>query len=234
MNATVGKILALLLRGSSDPVSVLDGFVDSLLQTFENCRVGLTDEVCAAGGEAAERFFTELYEKEVPRLLDTIRLEEPHLTPEARQELFGKVDDLVRKVVLPAYVRLAVPYTRKERNDFYAAPGPLHLLERLGWCAAGMALGAFVVWAPFIPIWSKEWVFPFAVGGLFFPNIRRFVSKRRYEAELNRLVGRTDREIARIDTAYLTSAESLGEREAGAGAARLRTAAAVKATQGGS
>ncbi len=205
MKATFGRILALLARGDDPAPPAFDGFLDSLLQKFENCRPGLPDGVAARGGEAAARFFTDLYEAERARLKDVVRQSEPLLAADAHEELFRKVDELVRNVVIPAYLRLALPYTARERNDFYFAPGPFHWAERLAWGAAGIALGAFVVWAPFIPISAKEFIFPMMVGGLLVPNLRRFLSMRRFEREINGLVDRGDREIGRIDTAYLTA-----------------------------
>jgi hypothetical protein len=95
-------------------------------------------------------------------------------------------------------------------------PEALHGFERLGWGAVGVALGAFVVWAPFIPIWSKEWVLVFGVGGLVFPTLRRYLALRHYQSGLNDLVARTDDEIWRLDLGYMTSAatrESAGEGE---------------------
>jgi hypothetical protein len=120
-------------------------------------------------------------------------------------------------VVVPAYVRVAARFTPRERNDFFLAPEPLHGLERLGFTVAGMAIGAFAVWAPFIPLWEKEWVLLFALAGLVFPGIRRFLSLRRYQAELNALVTRTDNEIWRMDLAYLT--DDMTEKAAGAASA---------------
>lgn len=183
---------------------MLGGFVNSLLQAFENCRAGLSDEVLRAGGGRIEAYFAELYDQERPRLLETIRQQEQHLDADARQDLFERVDERIRKVVIPAYARLASRFTRRERNDFYLVPDGLHGLERLGWSVAGMGIGAFVVWAPFIPLWEKEWVLPFALAGLVFPNIRRFMAVRRFQGELNALVTRTDNEIWRLDLAYLT------------------------------
>ena len=239
MNPTVGRILSLLARGSAPVVPMLDGFVDSLLQKFENCRHGLKDEALRGAPGFVEGFFLDLYEKELPRLRDAVRQEEPHLTPAAREEYVRKVDELVRKVLVPTYVRLSAPYARRERNDFYVLPRSLHLVERLFWTGLGIAAGSFVVWAPFIPIWSKDVILPFAVAGLVFPNMRQYLSMRRYERELNQLVARSDREIGRIDTAYLTSGEAEAEREgtevaglAGAAETRRRAEAALAARQG--
>ncbi len=215
--------------GAAPPA--LDGFVDSLLQKFENCRAGLTDETLARGPVATERFFVDLYAEETSRLRDVIRQQEPHLSAAAHDELFRKVDDLVHKVVVPGYVRLSHRYSQRERNGFYALPEGLHGVERLLWAVAGMAIGGFVIWAPFIPIWSKEWVLPFAMGGLLFPELRRWLSVRRFERELNGLVQKADREIGRIDTAYLTDATALAERDAGAGAEAARLSAARAASR---
>jgi len=189
----------------------LSGYIDSLIQTFENCRPGLSDEIIGAGEQEAEHFFADLYEKELPRLKSMIRVQEGYLSQDARERFLDEVCALIQKVVVPAYVRLAVRFTPRERNDFYLLPEQLHFVERIAAGVAGMALGGFVVWAPFIPLWSKEWVLPFLIAGLIFPNLRRLVSLKSYEAELNRLVAKADREIDRIEMAYITSEQSLQE-----------------------
>jgi hypothetical protein len=221
----------MLARGPSTEIRTLDGFVDSLLQSFENCRAGLSDALVGAQGEAPEAFFSGLYEKEIPRLRDVIRREESLLDSQSREAFFRKVDDLIRKVVIPAYVRLATRFTPRERNAFYLAPEPFHGLERFGWAVAGVAVGALVIFAPFIPLWSKEWIIPFMLAGLVFPNIRRFLVVRQYEAELNRVVARADAEIARIDSHYLTDGEPASLAASGAAA---RAAQAQKTLTGSS
>lgn len=202
---------------------MLDGFVDAVVQKFENCRPGLGEETIRKGEAAVAEFFLELYEKELPRLRETIQQEEPHLTEAARAEYFGQVDGLVRKVVVPAYARLTGGFTPRERNGFYFLKETLHGLERGLFTGGGILLGAFVVWAPFIPLWEKEWILPFAATGLFIPEIRRALSVRRYERELNALVARTEQEISRIDTAYLTDGEAVTERAARTAADNART-----------
>jgi hypothetical protein len=179
----------------------LDAFVDGLVQKFENCRAGLADGTLAGGG--AESFFVPLYEAERDRLAEAIRLEQAHLDPPAREAMFAATDRLVRTVVTPAYARLAARFTARERNGFFVVAEPLHPVERASCAVAGVVLGAFVVWAPFIPLWSKEWVLPFFLGGLVFPELRRWWEIRRYERELNRLVARADAEIGRMDLAFL-------------------------------
>lgn len=183
---------------------ILRGYVDSLIQTFENCRPGLTTEMIEGGESTAADFFLDLYNKELPRLEKAIEMNEAYLSEETRKDFFSEVCAVLTKVVIPAYVRLAVNFTPRERNDFYLLPHKLHFLERIAWAVAGMALGGFVVWAPFIPLWSKEWVLPFALAGLVFSDLRKFFSVKRYESELNRMVAKADLEIDRIEMAYLT------------------------------
>jgi hypothetical protein len=191
--------------GAARAGQTLGGFVDSLLQGFENRRAGLTDDVAHAGGQAALDFFGEVYAQEAPRLHEAVALPAAAMPEGAQHALGRQADELIRNVVVPAYARLAAPFTRAERNDFYLAPPAWHGLERAGWAVAGMVLGAFVIWAPFIPLWEKEWILPFTLVGLFLPNLRRVVALRRYQRELNRLVARTDDEIWRLQLACLTS-----------------------------
>jgi hypothetical protein len=182
---------------------MLDAFVDSLIQSFENCRAGLSDEALSRPADV-ETFFAQLYDKERPRLTELVQLSYSHLSDADRQGLLEKIDGRIRDILIPAYARVAGRFTARERNDFYLSHESWHALERLGFAAAAMVIGAFVVWAPFIPIWSKEWVAVFALGGLVFPDLRRLLSWKRYEAELNTLVSRTDDEIFRMDLALLT------------------------------
>jgi hypothetical protein len=205
----------------------LDGFLDALLQKFENCRDGLSDEAMSSG--EAEAYFAGLYEPERARLREIVRLEGSHLPEEAHQEMYTQVDRLVREVVLPAYVRLTVPFTRRERNGFFLAPERLHAAERVGWAIAGTLVGVFVVWAPFIPLWSKEWVLPFFLGGLVLPELRRWWELRRYEAQLNRAVVRADAEVRRIDVNQLV----LGSPEPSGKAARRALAEGHHGERGG-
>ncbi|HEV8268128.1 MAG TPA: hypothetical protein VGR00_07845 [Thermoanaerobaculia bacterium] len=207
MSSVLGRLLAALRLGSSPSAPALEGFFDSLIQAFENCRCGLTEERLAGGTAGIEHFFLDLYEKEIPRLADTIRLTEPLLSEEARAAFLTRVNDYVKSVLIPAYAERASVFTRKERNDFYLAPNPFHPLERVGWCAAGVTVGALVVVAPFIPLWEKEWILPFAATGLFLPDLRRLYAFSRYQRALNSLVGAADAEINRIDTAYLSASE---------------------------
>jgi hypothetical protein len=204
----------------------LDGFLVSLLQTFENSRPGLTTEMLATGG--VEAFFRDLYENEVRVLRERIGAL-THLSKDEQEELFQRVDERIRRVVVPAYARLASSFTPRERNDFYLAREGLHGLERVAWGILGIALGAFAIWAPFIPLWSKEWVLVFAAGGFVLPSLRRYFAFRRYQSELEDLVARTDDEIWRLDLGFMTAA---WERGSGAGGGTVEAGQATSQPPG--
>jgi hypothetical protein len=204
----------------------LDGFLVSLLQTFENSRPGLTTEMLATRG--VEAFFRDLYENEVRVLRERIGAL-THLSKDEQEELFQRVDERIRRVVVPAYARLASSFTPRERNDFYLAREGLHGLERVAWGILGIALGAFAIWAPFIPLWSKEWVLVFAAGGFVLPSLRRYFAFRRYQSELEDLVARTDDEIWRLDLGFMTAA---WERGSGAGGGTVEAGQATSQPPG--
>jgi hypothetical protein len=187
---------------------VLGLWADRLLQGFEDRRAGLPEPL---GEAAVTRFFGAYLEEQLPQMRESLALQTEGLAPEAREALVKELENLSRGVLLPAYVRLATHFTRRERNDFYLVSERLHGVERLLWSVGGMVVGAFVVWAPFIPVWSKEWVLPFALAGLVFPDLRRWWAARRYEKELNALVLAADREASRLTLAHLMTGSASPE-----------------------
>lgn len=194
--------------------SPLERSVDSLIQAFEDRRSGLTESTIALGHDACERFFLEIYAGEFDRLRRVFQDEEPHLSASTLASWSDEIDRLFRTVVIPAYVRVAMRFTSRERNDFYLTRSSLHAVERIGFALAGIVIGGFVLVAPFIPIWQREWILPFMLAGLFFPNLRAYLSIRRYESELNRLVASVGREMLRLEQAYSTYGAPIGELEA--------------------
>jgi hypothetical protein len=201
--ATLLRRLARLLIGGRAPVRMLDGFIDSLIQTFENCRPGLADQALGSA-TSVDEFFAQLYEKEKPRLADLVAIQYAHLSAAERQDLVNKIDSRIAGVVIPAYVRRAERFTLRERNDFYLTRSAWHGAERLAFSAGALLLCSFVMWARFLPLVAKEWLLLCAAGGLVFPDLRRVFAWKRYESELNDVVGRTDDEIFRMDLALLT------------------------------
>jgi hypothetical protein len=197
----IAQSLSSFFAGSANRPAIRGDLIDSLLQSFENCRPGLSDEKIR-NLEEVSQFFLAIYEKERPRLISAVNVQESFMSNEVREKFFAEIDSMIRTIVIPAYVRLATSYTPSERNDFYFVPQRYHFLERFGWAVVGMLLGGFAVWAPFIPIWSKEWVLPFAILGLVFPSVRKIFSIKHYESDLNRMVAKAESEIDRIEMDY--------------------------------
>src|SRR4051794_32501563 len=191
----IGRLFASMREVAPPPgLRMLDGFVDSLVQAFENHRPGVTDLDAAEAGPRLQAFFAGIYEKERPRL-EQIASAQLHLDADQRDQMVKDVDELVRRVVLPAYARLAGRFTVRERNDFYASPPGWHTVERVAWAVGGIVVGALAVAAPFIPIFAKEWIALFMFAGFFYPSVRRFLSLRRYQSDLVTLVQSADAEI---------------------------------------
>jgi hypothetical protein len=199
------------VAGTLQRTTALGRNVDTLLQAFENRRAGLTDEQIAQGPGAVNGYFLEIYDHERERLRGEIRDAQPHLNESARESLFKEVDALMRETIIPGYVRLALAFTPKERSDFFLVKEHLRVVERIGWAFAGLVLGFIFVRLPFVPLFLKELMAVFVIGGFVWPEIRRFFSFRRYEKELNQLVVHADRELERIDRAYLSRGETIDE-----------------------
>ncbi len=188
-------------------LSPLGRFIDTLLQSFEDRRLGLKDQALTA--EAAEPFFASIHDQEGSRLRAALREADPHLSEEDRTALQTEVDEFVRRVLVPGYARLAAPFTGRERNDFFLARGATRAFERIACVGGGTLVGVLVVWAPFIPLWSKEWIWLFAIAGLFVPETRRYLAFRRYGREVNELSARSARELERLREAYLLREEKI-------------------------
>ncbi len=195
------------LRGIVFPASAhgrsLEGFLDSLLQSFENRRPGLGDDVLADPA-AVEAYFREAWPREREQLRGLVD-RQSHLAPDVRGKLFDDVCALVETVVLPAYARLAGRVTARERNGFYITPEHLHVMERAAFAFAGICAGVFAIRAPFIPIWADAWVLLFAFCGLVFPELRRFLALRGYESAINEIEQKADDEVWRLDLSYMSA-----------------------------
>lgn len=194
--------------------TALGRFVDALLQAFEDRRAGVDDATLAGGEPAVRAYFERVYDAERPRLDALVRAEAPHLNEAAQAKLAEELHVYLRGTTLPGYAREATRHLLRERNDFFALPAGLHALERVAATVGGIVLGLLVVRAPFIPLWSKYWVAPFMLAGLFFPELRRWRALARYERQLNALVAHAARELGRIDRAYLAAGDVIPELEA--------------------
>jgi hypothetical protein len=89
----------------------------------------------------------------------------------------------IDQIFLPRYTSLALHQNQAERAG-RGADG----FNRAAYALIFFLLGAFVVWAPFIPIWEK-WI-PFALAGLAavfsqaLPDLRLLLLRRRYQVLL--------------------------------------------------
>src|SRR5260370_38296741 len=90
-----------LLRRQRASLSFLGGVLDSLLQTFENCRPGLTDDILRWGESAVKKYFAEIYEQEWPRLKESVCSAKPHLTGPTAEAFLAELDGLCRRAVIP-------------------------------------------------------------------------------------------------------------------------------------
>ena len=88
---------------------------------------------------------------------------------------------------LPRYAALALRHNRSERAPVRIGQGA-DLFNRTAWTLIFGAIGAFVVWAPFIPIWEKWIPFAGALCALVFapalPDLHRRLLLRRHEVAL--------------------------------------------------
>ena len=90
------------------------------------------------------------------RLPELYREYQEDTTPESEAQLALYTRE-VGQLLIPRYAKLASAQNQLERTANRGA-----LYNRLSYAALFFALGLFIVWAPFIPIWEK-WV-PFALA----------------------------------------------------------------------
>jgi hypothetical protein len=162
------------------------------------------------------------------------------------------LDALERELLatIPArWRRSAEPFTTEEAQGFGIWRGG-DIFARLTYLGVSAAIGFFIVWAPFIPIWEK-WL-PFAMAGAswFLPDLQVRFKRRRYARELGEIVLQMDlaqrqieRQITSDDILDGVTAEAAAEVEevasargdAGApqpaGVERLRARAAARPMQ---
>lgn len=102
----------------------------------------------------------------------------------------------VEQILLPRWASLALRQGRAERAPRAVLRGA-DGFNRATWALISLLIGAFVVWAPFIPIWDK-WI-PFAAGALaaYFapalPDLHGALLRRRHEVGLLALLIDLDR-----------------------------------------
>jgi hypothetical protein len=97
------------------------------------------------------------------------------------QAYWVKVEGTVREVVFPRYAAEAKRFSELEQRDFGTWRGG-DLVARLTYALGGLALGTFLVKAPFIPI-PQTWdalIFAMAIAAPFLPDAQAWFHRRRY------------------------------------------------------
>ncbi|HEV7487824.1 MAG TPA: hypothetical protein VGQ65_19315 [Thermoanaerobaculia bacterium] len=110
----------------------------------------------------------------------------------------------VEEVVLPQYEAAAREMNELESNHFHIwRDGDLS--ARFVFALIGLIIGSIIIALPFIPIAEDLFAFALTAVGFLYPDLKRFMSERRYMKVLNRLVtdSATYQENSRLH--YMTS-----------------------------
>lgn len=122
----------------------------------------------------------------------------------------------------------AEPFTLAEARGFGIWRGG-DVLARLAYLAAAAAVGFFIVWAPFIPIWEKWLPFALGAGAWWLPDLQIGFHRRRYARQLGEIVMQMDQAQRQLERQVSTE-ELIGDADRPAGIDRLRASAAHGAT----
>ncbi|MEA2327285.1 MAG: hypothetical protein QOE68_2244 [Thermoanaerobaculia bacterium] len=93
----------------------------------------------------------------------------------------------VDEVVLPQYVAAAQSMNELEADNFHIWRGG-DLSARFVFALAGLIIGSIIILLPFIPIYEDMFAFALTAVGFLYPDLKRFMTERRYMKALNRLV----------------------------------------------
>lgn len=166
----------------------------------------------------------EAIRAEVHAALEPVRREYGELDLPARY-----LDALEKELMatIPARWRLiAEPFTADETRGFGLWRGG-DVFARLGFLAIAAAIGFFVVWAPFIPIWEKWLPFALGAGAWWLPDLQTGFHRRRYSRQLGEIVLQMEKAQRQIERQVTTDDVLAGTGAASelSGVDRLRTAA---------
>jgi hypothetical protein len=114
------------------------------------------------------------------------------------------LDKEVEEVVLPEYLLIARDTTELERNNFGIWRGG-DLAARFAFALIGLTIGGIIVALPFIPIFEDMFAFALMAGGFVYPDLKRFMFRRRYMKGLNRIVSDSARYQENGKLHYMTS-----------------------------
>lgn len=165
----------------------------------------------------------DLIRAEVHAALEPVRREYGELDLPARY-----LDALEKELMatIPARWRIcAERFTAEESKGFGLWRGG-DVFARLGYLAIAAAIGFFVVWAPFIPIWEKWLPFALAGGAWWLPDLQTGFRRRKYARQLGEIVVQMEHAQRQIERQVTTDDVLAGTGAADelSGVDRLRTA----------
>lgn len=156
--------------------------------------------------QAAREALTHL-ERRRPALIDAAGGDAGRLDAAVRDELGVALAPLRRRYdeaglparyfdALSAELAASIPARWREVASAFTAQerAELRLWQRgdvparLAWTGVGLVVGAFILWAPFIPIWEKWLPTLMALGGWWMPDVLAWRSRRRYARALGEIV----------------------------------------------
>jgi len=105
---------------------------------------------------------------------------------------FEALEKEILDTVPDRWRRAARTFTRLEERGLGGWRGG-DVVARLSYGFGGLAIGGFILWAPFIPVWEKWVPFALCVGALFLPDLTRWWQRRRYAKELGQIVATLER-----------------------------------------
>jgi hypothetical protein len=161
------------------PTTELGALSAALLADLERLRPGLAPEASEAD---IEKQCSTRADIRLPELYSEYQ-GEPDPDSQTQLALYRREID---QLLIPRYAKLASLQNQLERSQSRGA-----LYNRLSYAALFFALGLFVVWAPFIPIWEK-WL-PFALAIIapllapWLPNLHGALRERQHRLRLGLL-----------------------------------------------
>lgn len=162
------------------PTTEFGALVGALLADLERLRPGLAadaspDEIRRQCGERLRLRLPEVYAEYQADTSD----------PESVQQL-ALYQREMEQLLLPRYAALAEKQNRIERRGGSARGADVY--NRVTYAAIFFAIGVFVIWAPFIPIWDK-WI-PFVLALVaplispWLPDLYQKLMARRHDLAL--------------------------------------------------
>jgi hypothetical protein len=132
------------------------------------------------------------------------KLEEIHATyleGGGAQAYWDELRHEVLETVMPQYIAAAIRQNDLERSNYEVFRGGDVASRAL------FALGGLIIALPFIPIFEDMFAFALAVGGWFYPDLKKYMFDRRYAAGLNRLIDESQRYQENTKIHYMTTAQ---------------------------